>query len=194
MVSALRHVYPELDRIIDEHATESGRVKLARLQSMTTVEAVVRFMFTDMDAFLDTPLDEVLALPEVRRVFDSLRLGQSPPTIPVLLVQACNDRIVAVDDIDALARTYAAAGTDVTYHRDRFSEHMLMHPMSAPTALRWLRDRMDGRPVDERRRRTAWPTLLNPSTYLGVVRLASISAKVFSGRPIPRRKLSELDR
>ncbi|MCP2160013.1 triacylglycerol lipase [Williamsia serinedens] len=194
VVSALRHVYPELDRIIDAHATESGRVKLARLQSMTTVEAVVRFMFTDMDAFLDTPLDEVLALPEVRRVFDSLRLGQSPPTVPVLLVQACNDRIVAVDDIDALARTYAAAGTDVTYHRDRFSEHMLMHPMSAPTALRWLRDRMDGRPVDERRRRTAWPTLLNPSTYLGVVRLASISAKVFSGRPIPRRKLSELDR
>lgn len=194
VVSALRHVYPDLDRIIDQHATVEGRVKLARLQSMTTAEAVVRFMFTDMDAFLDTPLDDILAMPEVRRVFDSIRLGQSPPTIPVLLVQACNDRIVAVDDIDALARTYADAGTDVTYHRDRFSEHMLMHPMSAPTALRWLRERIEGRPVDEHRRRTAWPTLFNPSTYRGMIRLGAIAGKVMSGRPIPRRELSELDR
>lgn len=194
VVSALRHVYPDLDRIIDQHATVEGRVKLARLQSMTTAEAVVRFMFTDMDAFLDTPLDDILAMPEVRRVFDSIRLGQSPPTVPVLLVQACNDRIVAVDDIDALARTYADAGTDVTYHRDRFSEHMLMHPMSAPTALRWLRERIEGRPVDEHRRRTAWPTLFNPSTYRGMIRLGAIAGKVMSGRPIPRRELSELDR
>ena len=194
VVSALRHVYPELDRIIDDHATEAGRVRLARLQSMTTVEAVARFMFTDMDAFLDTPLDEILALPEVRRVFDSIRLGQSPPTVPVLLVQACNDRIVAVDDIDTLASTYAAAGTDVTYHRDRFSDHMLLHPMSAPTALRWLRERMEGRPVDENRRRTTWPTLVNPSTYRGMIRLGTIAGKVMSGRSIPRRELSELDR
>jgi triacylglycerol lipase len=194
VVTALRHVYPELDRIIEVHATEKGRARLARLESMTTVEAVTRFMFTDMDRFLDRPLAEVLALPEVRRVFESIRLGQSPPTIPVLLVQACNDLIVDVADIDALARTYAEAGTDVTYHRDRFSEHMLLHPMSAPTALRWLRDRIEKRPVDENRRRTTWPTLLNPSTYLGVLRLGVISAKVMSGRRIPRRELSELDR
>ncbi|WP_299569464.1 lipase family protein [uncultured Williamsia sp.] len=194
VVSALRHVYPELDDIIDGHATVEGRAKLARLQAMTTVEAVVRYMFTDMGAFLDTPLEEILAMPEVRRVFDSIRLGQSPPSIPVLLVQACNDRIVAVDDIDALARTYADAGTDVTYHRDRFSEHMLMHPLSAPTALRWLRERVEGRPVDENRRRTAWPTLFNPATYRGMIRLGAIAGKVMSGRPIPRRELSELDR
>ncbi len=194
VVSALRHVYPDLDRIIDEHATVEGRAKLARLQSMTTAEAVVRFMYTDMDAFLDTPLDEILSLPEVRRVFDSIRLGQSPPTIPVLLVQACHDRIVAVDDIDALARTYVDAGADVTYHRDRFSEHMLLHPMSAPTALRWLRERIEGLPVAEHRRRTAWPTLFNPSTYRGMIRLGAVVGKVVTGRPIHRRELSELDR
>ncbi|GAA2059472.1 lipase family protein [Williamsia deligens] len=194
VVSALRHVYPELDRIIDEHATPSGRAKLAALQSMTTTEAVVRFMFTDMGAFLDRPLDEILALPQVREVFDSIRLGQSPPTIPVLIVQACNDTIVAVDDIDELVRTYVAAGTDVTYHRDRFSEHMLLHPLSAPTALRWLRERMEGRPVDENRRRTTWPALFNPSTYRGMIRLGTIAGKVMVGRPIPRRELSELDR
>lgn len=194
VVGALQHVYPDLQRIIDHHTTPRGKIALARLQRATTVEAVLRFMFTDMDDMLDRPLAEILATPEVRAVFDEIRLGRSAPAMPVLIVQAVNDRIVSVDDIDALAASYAAAGTSVTYHRDRFSEHMLMHPMAAPTALRWLRERIEGRPVDENRQRTTWPTLLNPSTYRGMLRLGAISARVITGRTIGRRELSELDR
>ncbi|MGU3291160.1 lipase family protein [Williamsia sp. M5A3_1d] len=194
VVGALQHVYPELHSIIERHTTPKGRIALARLQRATTVEAVVRFMFTDMGDMLDRPLADILATPEVKAVFDSIRLGRSAPAMPVLIVQAVNDRIMSVDDIDELARTYAAGGTSVTYHRDRFSEHMLLHPMSAPTALRWLRDRIDGLPIDERRLRTTWPTLLNPSTYRGMVRLGAISARVVTGRAIGRRELSEFDR
>ena len=64
----------------------------------------------------------------------------------MLIVQAVHDQIISVDDIDELADTYSAGGAYVTYHRDMFSEHMLLHPMSAPMALRWLTDRFDGRP------------------------------------------------
>ncbi len=194
VVGALTHVYPELQRVIETHATAEGKKSLARLQKMTTVEAVVRFMFTDMASMLDRPLAEILALPEVREVFDSIRLGRSTPAMPVLIVQAVNDRIMSVDDIDELARRYSEGGASVTYHRDRFSEHMLLHPMSAPMALRWLQDRFDGRPVRENRLRTTWPTLLNPSTYRGMARLVAISAKVVGGRAIARAPLSEFDR
>jgi hypothetical protein len=79
-------------------------------------------------------------MPEVQHVFDNIRLGVAAPTMPVLIVQAAHDRIISVDDIDALADSYAAGGTDVTYHRDRFCEHILLHPMSTPMTLRWLRD------------------------------------------------------
>ena len=43
-----------------------------------------------------------------------------------------------------------------------FSEHLLLHPMSAPMTLRWLSDRFDGKPLREHMMRTKWPTLLNP--------------------------------
>ena len=193
VVAALSHVYPDLDRIINEHATEDGKALLKRLERMTTAHAVLRLIRKDMDNLVDWPLEQILSTPEVQHVFDSIKLGTTAPSIPVLIVQAVHDKIVSVDDIDELTETYANGGAHVTYHRDRFSEHMLLHPMSAPMTLRWLRDRFAGLPLSEHRVRTTWPTLLNPSTYRGMLRLGVISAKVLTGRLVGRRPLSALD-
>jgi triacylglycerol lipase len=194
VVTALMHTYPDFKRVIEDNATAEGRAMFDQLKKMTTAEAVVRFRNKDMAAMLDRPLDEILELPEVRHVFESIKLGVAAPTMPVLIVQAAHDRIISARDIDALADAYAAGGTDVTYHRDGFCEHILLHPMSAPMTLRWLRDRFDDRSPDAHRARTTWPTLFNPSTYRGMARLAFISAKVIAGRHIERRPLSTFDR
>ena len=37
VVAALAHIYPDLDRVIQEHATDEGKAMLARLERMTTV-------------------------------------------------------------------------------------------------------------------------------------------------------------
>ena len=50
------------------------------------------------------------------------------------------------------------------------------------------------RPLRDHVIRTMWPTLLNPSTYRGMARLALISAKVLTGRRLERQPLSSLDR
>ncbi|WP_197374594.1 lipase family protein [Mycolicibacterium baixiangningiae] len=194
VVAALTHTYPELHRVIQEHATETGKARLLRIEKMTTAHAVLRWIRMDMGKLVDQPLEELLQTPEVQHVFHSIKLGGTTPTPPVLIVQAVHDRIVAVDDIDALIDTYSNGGAHVTYHRDMFSEHMLLHPMSAPMTLRWLRDRFAGRPLSDNLVRTKWPTLLNPSTYRGMLRLAAISAKVIAGRRVERRPLSHLDR
>ena len=149
VVSALSKTYPDLNRVIEQHATEDGRELLRRLEGMTTLEAVIRLFRTDMDNLVHPPLEEVLQMPEVQYVFDNIKLGTSVPTPPVLLVQAVHDSVIAVDDIDELAHLYSSGGAQVTYHRDMFSEHMLLHPMSAPMTLRWLTDRFAGRPLDE---------------------------------------------
>jgi pimeloyl-ACP methyl ester carboxylesterase len=193
VVAALSDVYPELDRVIQRHATEEGRALLQSLKKMTTVGAVIRMAYKDLDSYVDCPLDEILDGPEVQFVFDDIKLGKQAPTPPVLIVQAAHDSIVSVDDIDELAESYRMAGAAVTYHRDMFSEHVLLHPMSAPMALRWLRDRFAGRPLSERKVRTTWPTLLNPSTYKGMVRLGMIAFKVITGRKVERRPLSDAD-
>ncbi|MET0699851.1 MAG: lipase family protein [Mycobacterium sp.] len=193
VVAALAHIYPDLDRVINEHVTPEGKALLDRIEPMTTVAAVLKMVRKDMGALVDRPLEEILDTPEVQHVFADIKLGTAPPKPPVLIVQAVHDRIVSVTDIDALAQTYTDGGSDVTYHRDLFSEHMLLHPMSAPMTLRWLRDRFAGRPLRDHIVRTTWPTLLNPSTYRGMVRLAVISAKVITGRRLARSPLSSAD-
>ncbi|MGY4708776.1 lipase family protein [Mycolicibacterium sp. CBM1] len=189
VVSALAKTYPDLNRVIEQNATDEGLALLRRLERMTTAEAVIRLFRTDFDNLVYPPLEEILATPEVQYVFDNIKLGKAVPDLPVLIVQAVHDSVIAVEDIDDLAHAYSTGGAKVTYHRDGFSEHMLLHPMSAPMTLRWLTDRFEGRPIDEHIVRTTWPTLLNPMTYAGMWRLGGIVARVFSGGRIPFRPL-----
>ncbi|WP_018600149.1 lipase family protein [Mycobacterium sp. 155] len=189
VVAALADIYPELNRVISEHATREGRKLLDRLHGMTTVEAVLRLIGTDMDDLVDMPLEEILAMPEVSDVFDDIKLGTAAPRPPVLIVQAVHDEIISVDDIDALADVYATGGADVTYHRDMFCDHLLLHPMSAPMALRWLVDRFAERPLSEHMVRTKWPTLLNPMTYVGMARLVGVGIKMVTGQTVRHRPL-----
>ena len=189
VVAALAKTFPELDRVIADHTTADGRSRLRGLERMTTAEAIVRWFRTDMDHLVHKPLNEVLQLPEVREVFEAIRLGRTVPGPPVLIVQAVHDSIIAVSDIDDLAALYSLGGAQVTYHRDMFSEHMLLHPMSAPMTLRWLGDRFAGRPLDANLIRTKWPTLFNPVTYAGMLRLGGIAARVVTGGRVGFRPL-----
>jgi triacylglycerol lipase len=189
VVAALRKAYPDLNRVIEENATESGLGFLDRLEDLSTGAALIRHFRHDMDRWVHPPLEDVLAMPEVRHVFDDIRLGGTAPTPPVLIVQAVHDSVINVDDIDELAHHYAEGGARVTYHRDLFSEHMLLHPMSAPMTLRWLTDRFNDRPLDAHIIRTTWPTLFNPITYPGMVRLSRIVARVITGGRVPFRPL-----
>jgi hypothetical protein len=189
VVAALADIYPGLNRVIAEHATREGRKLLDRPHRMTTVEAVLRLIGTDMEDLVDLPLEQILAMSEVSEVFDDIKLGTAAPRPPVLIVQAVHDEIISVDDIDALADTYITGGADVTYHRDMFCDHLLLHPMSAPMALRWLGDRFAERPLTAHLVRTKWPTLLNPMTYVGMARLAGIGFKMVTGRTVRHRRL-----
>jgi pimeloyl-ACP methyl ester carboxylesterase len=189
VVSALAKTYPGLNRVVEEHATEEGRAMLQSVERMTTLEAIVRLFKTDMDRMVHPPLDDVLDMPEVQEVFEAIRLGGTVPTPPVLMVQAVHDSVIAVDDIDELADLYTTGGAKLTYHRDLFSEHMLLHPMSAPMTLRWLNDRFADRPLDAHIIRTKWPTLLNPITYAGMWRLSGIVGRVMLGGRVPFRPL-----
>jgi Secretory lipase len=189
VVAALAHIYPDLDRMIREHANEEGRALLEALEKMTTVEAVLKMAGKNLGDYLDEPLEDILSTPEITYVFDSIKLGAAVPTPPVLIVQAVHDYLIDVHDIDELADAYSAGGARVTYHRDAFNEHVCLHPLSAPMTLRWLTDRFAGRPLTEHLIRTTWPTAFNPMTYVGLGRLIKIAAKVITGKKIPHRPL-----
>lgn len=193
MISALTDVFPGAQRVVDERATEEGKKLLADLRTMTTAGAVWRLRHKDIGAYVDVSTDELWELPEVTHVFEETKLGKKTPKPPVLVVQAVHDRIISVHDVDRLVETYASGGAAVIYHRDRFCGHLLLHPLATPMTLRWLRDRFTERPLDTNKTRTVWPTLFNPSTYFGMLRLGVITAKVALGRPLERRPLSKTD-
>lgn len=193
MISALTQVFPGAQRVVDAHATDEGKALLDELQTMTTAQALLRFRHVDVGSYVDMTADELWDLPELRHIFDETKLGKSRPKCPVLVLQAVHDEIISVDDIDALVDEYTRLGAAVTYHRDQFCGHLLLHPLAAPMTLRWLRDRFTDRPVDEHTTRTVWPTLFNPSTYLGMAKLGVITGKVVLGRSVERQPLSTTD-
>jgi len=188
VVAALVRLFPDLDQVIQKHASYEGLTMLESLETMTTAGAVIRMAGKDMGDYLDEPLEDILSSPEIERVFEDIKLGSAVPTPPVMIVQAVHDYLIDVHDIDKLAVAYSAGGADVTYHRDAFNEHIFLHPMSAPMTLRWLSDRFAGRPLTNRGM-TAWPTAFNPKTYTGLARLAKVVAKIVTGRKIGRHRL-----
>ncbi|MBB4854653.1 hypothetical protein HNP40_002040 [Mycobacteroides chelonae] len=184
VVAALSHVYPSLERVIEEHATPKGKEFLGRLEAMPTFRAIAAMAFKDMDDLVDQPLDQLLETPEVQHVFDSTKLGKTVPTPPVLIIQAVHDEIISTSCIDELADTYRGGGASVAYHRDLLNEHMLLHPMSAPMSMEWLGARFNGEALPAGPRHTSWPLAFRPSTYLGLLKLGWISAKVLGGRSL----------
>lgn len=189
VVAALTRVYPELRRLIDTHASAAGKALLEQVDKISTVGAVLKMFRKDLGDMIDCPLEDLLETPDMQRIFQEIRLGHRIPDMPLLVVQAVHDQLISVDGIDALVAIYSAGGAQVAYHRDLLSEHLLLHPMSAPMALRWLIDRFDNRPVTDNMVRTAWPTLLNPITYAGMWRLGGVLARLVGGQIVKRNPL-----
>lgn len=189
MIAALARVYPELDDLIEEHTTVDGRALLRSLESTTTASAVLRLHHRSLDSFIDQTLEQLVETPVVQHVFDDTRLGATAPAPPLLMLQAIHDQVISVDDIDTLAEAYTAGGARVTYYRDLLSDHILLHPLSAPMVLDWLRDRFANRPLPAASVHTGLPALLNPKTYLGLVRLGVVAARVITGGAVRRLPL-----
>ena len=183
VVSGLRHAYPGLGDVVRRHTHADGIGRLDALQEMTTVEAVVRFAFDDFDDFVDPPLADVLAEPEVIEVFDDLRLGRAAPRCPVLVVQSVHDQIIDVDDVDAQVARYVEAGVEVSYLRDRLSEHISLMILGLPAMLTLLERRFQDDPVPiTTRTRTVTSVALSPRAWPGFARMLAAAAKTATGR------------
>lgn len=171
VVAGLRRTYPELDRVIRKYVNEDGMRILDSVESMTTVRAVTRLARHDLDNYIDIPLADLLALPEIVQVFLDIQPGRIAPTAPLLVVQSVHDQIIAVDDVDGQVMRYNEAGAHVTYLRDRLSEHLSLHPLSAPLTLDWLADRFAGVPVPGPSTRTVWSTAFSLAAVRDLVSL-----------------------
>ncbi|WP_072806184.1 lipase family protein [Rhodococcoides yunnanense] len=183
VVEGLRRTYPELDRVVREHVNADGLAVLESVDDLTTVAAVRKLAKHDLDNYIDIPLADLLAMPEILEVFEAIQPGRTAPSVPMLVVQAVHDQVIAVDDVDGQVDRYLDNGVHVTYIRDRLSEHLSLHPLSAPLTLDWLEDRFDGREDTPSGITTVWSTALSPKAARGLLALAwSTILAVFARR------------
>ncbi|ORI20279.1 lipase family protein [Rhodococcus sp. 1168] len=182
VVAGLRRTYPDLDRFIRQHVSPAGLELLDSVNELTTVSAVRRLARHDLDEYIDMPLADLLASPELLDIFQAIQPGKTAPTVPMLVVQAVHDQIIAVDDVDGQVDRYLDHGAHVTYLRDRLSEHLSLHPLSAPLTLDWLEDRFAGRPVPPTGVTTVWSTAFSLRAAFGLLAMLWSVVLVLFGR------------
>ncbi|WP_327110821.1 lipase family protein [Nocardia sp. NBC_01730] len=184
VIAALRRLYPALAAVIDNELTPEGHRFVIRAENATPLGAILGLANKKVDDFLSRPLAEVLDTPQLRAMFDDLRLGNTTPACPLLVVQPVHDQIIHVDGIDGQVARYRRGGARVTYVRDRLSEHFSLLPLSTPISLDWLAERFAGQPVSDARDTTVWSVAASAAGMRGLLGMAVTAAKVALGRPL----------
>ncbi|WP_431954090.1 lipase family protein [Nocardia lijiangensis] len=184
VIAALRRLYPALGAVIDDELTLEGHRFVATAETSTPLGAILALAGKKMDDFLQRPLQELLATPEFSDMFDDLRLGNSTPTCPLLVLQPVHDQVIHMEGVDGQVARYRRGGASVTYVRDRLSEHFSMLPLATPISLAWLADRLAGEPPTGDSDSTVWSVLASPTGLRGLLEMASTTVKVVLGRPL----------
>lgn len=188
VVEGLRRTYPHLDALLQEVVTDEGLELLASTNKMTTMQAIVSLRGFDLDDYCTIPIADVMARPEMLRIFEEIQPGQSAPDFPLLVLQATHDQIIAVDDVDGQVDRYLENGAHVTYLRDRTSEHMGLLPLSVPLTLAWLGERFDDVAVAPPRTSTVWSIALSLRSIAGYASLVGSTGRALVGLPISTRR------
>ena len=197
VIAGIRHIYPRLGQLIRAHTTPAGLGLLDEVETLSTIAAILRFQRHTLDDYLDEPLTDLLAKPEVVEVLDDIRLGLRTPDCPVLVVQSIHDAFIDAGAVDGQVLRYLHAGVQVEYRRDRLSDHITLMPLSAPAALDWLSDRIAGLPPAESSIRTVWSVALTLKGIRGLLSMALTVARIVVGRPLtarPRKTRTTADR
>ncbi|MBA0048065.1 lipase family protein [Mycobacteroides sp. LB1] len=182
-ISALQDSYPALDSMLREHLSRKGAKIMMTVRGLSTGQAITRYALRNFDRYLDRPLAELMALPDIAAMSEDLRLGKVAPTCPVYLYTAVRDQLVGIAEVDRQAEFYLANGTDVTYRRDRLSEHLSLVVLGAPSALRWLTQRLEGM-VPESGTSTVTSMLASPSALWTIAAISASAARVLAGRQL----------
>lgn len=147
-VLGLGREYPDFQQFLDERMNPLGRALTTVKNPLCVAYHAALIPFANNKELLDVPGDP-LDVPVVRSVIDRTRMGTSVPTAPMFVYQSNPDWIVPVGQVNTLVDTYCQdPSARVQYTRDHFSEHLTLEVTAAPTALLWMRDRLDGVPVE----------------------------------------------
>lgn len=142
-IASLANAYPRFGAAVRAHMTPEGQALMAKTRSQCLIRNAATNLFVDYERYLTLPIDEFLALPEVKETFDQTILGGNAPTTPLFVYQGVYDEAVPWFTTDKMVRQYCAAGASVTYKRDHASEHLTLPALGMYDAFTWLKERLN---------------------------------------------------
>ncbi|MEC3957370.1 lipase family protein [Nocardia sp. CDC153] len=184
VLSALCRAYPDLDKAVRASFDRDFLDLMAHAEASTIFPILFRSIRRNVDDHSELGVSELLRDPRFRGIFEELRPVTTAPAFPMLVVQATNDAVIAVEDMDEQVWRYRQAGTPVQYIRDRLSGHISLALIATPLVIDWLSDRFDGRPLDPAGPRTVWSLALSRDALPGLGRLLGVAVRVLIGRPL----------
>ncbi|MES1951699.1 lipase [Salinisphaera sp. S4-8] len=149
-VVGLSRAYDAIDT--DRLLNEAGRKMFADVgdscigQELAWVKDPVLsgYAFDDMQDY--TTVDNLLAVPAVKKVIADNQLGQQGFAAPLFYYHAFFDQVTPRDDAKTLAGTYCAAGVPAVRFDYALGEHISAALTQASSAVDYLADRFDGQP------------------------------------------------
>ncbi|KAF9890157.1 hypothetical protein FE257_006318 [Aspergillus nanangensis] len=145
----LAKAYPDFDAWVSQNLVEASRDQFYRgvdscvLGEFTAgvLSDVFRFFSRGRPAFLDSIPTELFG--------SAGQMGTvATPKMPMYVYKGALDEISPIADTDALVESYCAAEeVSIEYHRILLAEHMSTAVFGSTSALQWLADRLDGKPL-----------------------------------------------
>ncbi|MBF6288559.1 lipase [Nocardia cyriacigeorgica] len=186
--AGLRRAYPELAPMLADRLYPRYLRLLTEAESRTTFALLARFAGRSVDRHSDGGIADLVAQPQLQTIFDDIRPGATAPEIPMLIVQAIPDEVIAVADVDALVARYRAAGAEVHYLRDRLALHLPLEFLGTPAMADWLADRFAGRPLPAPVTTDVWSVARSHGSARGLGRFAGQILRVLTGRQIVHQR------
>lgn len=155
-VAGLSDTYPEMNDYIEEVATQEMKDALDYIRTHCLVDDLLKYPFQDIfDYKWTTKGPDVLDDPRIQKVLSDLTMGvkeEQTPDAPVLIVSGKVDEISPNESAEKTARSWCNYGGSVEFvdYDTDLSAHFITQVTATTRAFKWVRDRLEGKPLPKR--------------------------------------------
>lgn len=154
-LNSVMATYPEYADVVRAQLSPMGEKLVADTAYQCIEETVMRFRFKHLQDFFIGDVNEVVANPLFRKLFDAQLIGRYKPEAPVFILSNRYDPLVPWHGAMQLGRDWCAQGADVQFWTNEqpplFNKMVINHglPMfvDGERSMQWIADRFNGLPT-----------------------------------------------
>lgn len=147
-ILGLSKAFPNLTEYVDQHLIASKKADFDYIGGGCVGDDAQRGAYKNVSAYFDHGLATLDG--EIPRSILAIagQMGvHGTPEIPLFIYKAQGDEISPVADSDELVSQYCSQGVTIEYQRNTVGEHVSEAIFGSGSALAWVEDRLNGKPV-----------------------------------------------